>query len=85
MNPFKVVDRNVQSQADIDRMFENNFENLSVSVNSRAPTSGALSAITNVSDMMIIPEEDEDIDLPGLPELPTIPTSSEPSRIYKAW
>jgi len=84
-NPFKVVDRKVQTQEDVDRMFENNFDNLSISYSSRTPTTGALSAMTDTTDMMIIPEEDEEEDI-ELPDIPTLePKASGPSKVFRAW
>ena len=84
-NPFKVVDRKVQSQDDVDRMFENNFDNLSISYSSRTPTTGALSAMTDTTDMMIIPEEDEEEDI-ELPDIPTLePKISGSSKVFRAW
>ena len=84
-NPFKVVDRKVQKQSDIDQMFENNFDRLAISVSSNAPTTGALSATS--LDMMIIPEEDDDddIDLPEIPSLNISTKTSEPSKVFRAW
>lgn len=84
-NPFKVVDRKVQTQEDVDRMFENNFDNLSISYSSRTPTTGALSAMTDTTDMMIIPEEDEEEDI-ELPDIPTLePKASGSSKVFRAW
>lgn len=84
-NPFKVVDRKVQKQEDIDRMFENNFDNLSISYSSKTPTTGALSAMTDTTDMMIIGEEEDDEDI-LLPEIPILePKSSENSKVFRAW
>ena len=85
-NPFKVVDRKVQTQEDIDRMFENNFDNLSISYSSRTPTTGALSAMTDTTQMMIIPEEDEEDEDIELPDFPTLePRTSGPSKVFRAW
>ena len=85
MNPFKVVDRQAQSQTDIDRLFENNFEAMSISHSSDVVTTGALSAMTNVTGMTIIPEEEDD-DEYDLPPIVSIPSKKERSnRIYKAW
>ena len=85
-NPFKVVDRKVQNQEDIDRMFENNFDNLSVSYSSRTSTTGALSAMSESTDMIIIPEEDDDDDDDILlPDIPTLEVKTENSKVFKAW
>ena len=87
-NPIKVVDRNVQSQADIDKLFENNFETLSVSNDYNASTEGALSAMSS-SSMTIIPEEETDIELPPLPDISKLSIKSSTGnnlfRTYRAW
>ena len=85
-NPFKVTDRNPQSQDDALRLFESNFETLSISVDTHAPANGALAALTNVTDMMIIPDEDEEEDI-LLPPIPTIQSTPEFKnfRTYQAW
>ena len=85
-NPFKVVDRKVQTQEDIDKMFENNFDNLSISYSSNTPTTGALSAMADTTDMMIIPEEDEEDEDIELPDFPTLePRESGPTKVFRAW
>ena len=83
-NPFKVVDRNTQLQSDISKTLENNFDTLSVSMGSDAPTTGALSALTSVTAMTIIPEEDEEIELPPIPTITKAPTTT-PFRTYQSW
>lgn len=83
MNPIKVVDRQAQSQADVDRMFENNFDTLSVAVDPQAVTTGALSIMTNTTDIII--QEETDIELPPLPVLPPIQETEKITRIYKHW
>lgn len=85
-NPFKVTDKNPQSQDDATRLFESNFETLSISVDSHAPSIGALSALTNVTNAMIIPEDEDDDDI-SLPPIPTFQSSSENKnfRSYQAW
>lgn len=86
-NPIKVVDRNVQSQADIDKLFENNFETLSVSNDYNASTEGALSAMSS-SSMTIIPEEETDIELPPLPDISKLSIKTGGNnlyRTYRAW
>ena len=84
-NPFKVVDRHTQTQADVDEMYENNFDALCVASNPNATTTGALSAITDTTDIIIIPEEDTDIDLPPLPTLPKTDETGKIIRSYRSW
>ena len=69
-NPFKVVDRNVQSQLDINKMFESNFDTLSVSNDSEASSASALAALNDVTAMTIIPEEESEFELPPIPSIP---------------
>lgn len=84
-NPFKVVERAVQNnQSEITKSFEDNFDSLSISLDSEAPSTGALSALTSVTSMIIMPDEDkEEISLPPLPNLPSLSTTKI-SRVYKA-
>lgn len=85
INPIKVVDRNVQSQSDVDKSFENNFETLSISHDYSANTSGALSDITAVSSFTIIPEEETDIELPPIPIVRKSLSNSEGKNIFRSY
>ena len=86
MNPIKVVDIKSQQQSDIDRLFENNFESLSISYSSDVNTTGALSAMTEVTGMTIIPEDEDEEDDYDLPPILSLPTSKDrPNRTYSAW
>lgn len=87
INPIKVVDRNVQTQTDITKQFENNFETLSISNDTNAISDGALSDITLATSGMIITEEETDIELPPIPIIRKNPTASENNtvRSYTAW
>ena len=83
-NPFKIVDRNVQSESDIDKMFESNFETLSISRETETNTTGALSAISDETSMLVIPEDDEE-DEYDLPPIISISASNDmPFRTYHA-
>jgi len=89
-NPFKVVERAVQNdQSGSIKSFEDNFDSLSISLDSEAPSTGALSAMTNVTSMTIIPETEQDeIQLPSLPSnLPSLSSASagKTYRVYKSW
>lgn len=73
-NPFKVVERSVDSD----------FEKLSVDSNNEASTTGALSSM-NSSSFTIVPEEEE-ISLPSVPKISLLPiTDNKINRTYKAW
>ena len=87
MNPIKVVDRNVQTQTDITKQFENNFETLSISNDNNANSGGALSDLTSVTSLTIIPEEETDIELPPIPIVRKSSTApgSNVFRSYTAW
>ena len=89
MNPFKTVDRSPQTQADVERMFSKNFDNLSLASNPEVPTVGALSALTSVTQITVVPEEEEEISLPPLPSFSSFPTPSssktDTTRTYRAW
>ena len=82
MTPFKTVDRDPQTQADIDKM--------ACSVDMSVPHEAALSALTSVTSLTIIPEEEKiEISLPPLPSIGTLPsvstsTRQEIQRVYKA-
>lgn len=83
MNPIKVVDRNVQSQNDVNKSFENNFETLSISNDSSANTTGALS---DISSFTIIPEEEEtDIELPPIPIVRKGVSNNEGKNIFRSY
>ena len=85
-NPFKVVERAVQNNPNNqNKTFEDNFDSLSISIDSEAPTTGALSSMTDVTSMTIMPEEKEEIILPPLPSLPPLGKSTKIYRTYKAW
>lgn len=76
-NPFKVVERSVDSD----------FESLSVDANNQANTTGALTSM-NSTDFTIVPEEEDDeISLPSIPKvaLPPLGEKKKIKREYKAW
>lgn len=75
MNPFKVVTR-VDSQIDStsqEKLMEGSFAKLSVATKKEGPSKGALSAMQDITEFTIVPEESSDISLPGLPDLPLLP------------
>ena len=83
-NPFKVVERASQiNQDEITKSFQENFDTLSYSYDSQAPTSGALSNLTESSSTIIFPEEE--IELPPLPEITELPKTDQNTRVYRAW
>jgi DNA-directed RNA polymerase subunit N (RpoN/RPB10) len=77
-NPFKLVMNKMEEPEELSR-----FDELSVSSDLNANTSGALSAI-NSSSVMIEPEESE-IQLKPVAALPSKKKKEEPSRTFKAW
>ena len=87
-NPFKVVERsNQNNQGEVTKTFEDNFDRLSISTDSEAPNKGALSALSSVSAMTIIPEEEEsDVILPPIPIIPKSSSKEQKNnRVYTAW
>lgn len=73
-NPFKVVERSIDSD----------FEKLTLDPNNKANTTGALTSMN--SSFIVIPEEEE-ISLPSVSKLiiPAVNTEKKNVRIYKAW
>jgi DNA-directed RNA polymerase I, II, and III subunit RPABC5 len=87
-NPIKVVEKLPHHMTN----FEDNFDTLSISLDSEVsevPSTGALSALKNVTSMTIVPEEEETgIILAPLPPLPSISskkTTPQVVRTYTAW
>ena len=75
-NPFKTVQRGGTE-----------FDDLSVSIDTQAPTTGALQAVKS-SAFTIVPEKETDIDIPDLPDIPELPKATGEKKItrsYKAW
>jgi hypothetical protein len=70
-------------QSEITNSFLQNYDNLSVSYDTQAPTEGALSAMKDTTKMVVIPD-DSDIELPPLPEITTTPSQSVITRMYRA-
>ena len=83
-NPFKVVNR--PEQNDTNKAFEDSFDTLSISYDSEVQSTGALSSVSEVSETIIMPEEDE-ITLPPLPDFSGFPSSggNKITRVYHAW
>ncbi|GAF73276.1 unnamed protein product [marine sediment metagenome] len=75
-NPFKVVERSVDSD----------YEKLTVDANTEANTTGALSSL-NTTSFTIVPEDEDDIILPSTISIPVLPVSNEKkiTRTYQAW
>ena len=73
------------NQGEVSKSFEENFDSLSISYDSEAPTSAALSAINQVTSMTIVPEEENEISLPPLPDISVLPKAPGISRVYRAW
>lgn len=84
-NPFKVVDINPQTQEDVNLMVQSGIERLSIQPDRRVDTGPAL-AITSQDESggMMVESEDEEIELPDIPE---VDTSKIPGtvRSYRAW
>lgn len=72
-NPFKVVDLKPQTQEEIDRSLESDFDRLTVS-----------SSVVKNTNMMVIPEDDNEIELAPIPVV-SIPTKQGVVRRYQAW
>lgn len=86
MNPFKVVTRSDKQLADDpDTSMDNSYANLSVASSEETPAAGALSAMTKITSLTIVPEESDDIGLPELLELPDLPSIGESKGIMREY
>lgn len=84
-NPFKVVDLNPQSQADLDEMISGGLDRLSLKSKPTASTGSALAVLSSAeSSGMIVQDSDSDIELPDIPEVDTSKISGT-VRSYQAW
>lgn len=86
MNPFKVLSH---SERQID-FREPTYEKLSVASSDEAPAKNSLSAMKNVTNLTVVPEERSTIELPPLPSIPLPGTieDKDVSKIiskYKSW
>ena len=86
MSPFKVITR-IADESMTNPQMKSSYPELSIATSDEASADNALSMIKAVTSLTIIPEENSDIQLPGLPALPSLPEQmkkKKTTRVYDA-